>query len=366
VLNWEKQSDNKMVPRYHGAERIALGLIIGVFIFLTAQKLSYFPSPWKDEPWLMQPAYEVLQHGRNALPMFRHKGYQVGEHVLTDPVFTYLLGGWFKVWGFGMLQARAFNLTASVVILLVVYRLARLVGKFATDSLDSFTTRALSPVRHLTTTTATTSATTPPLAVAKPESSLNNRLIEFLTKLLTQLLTTFSPAAITGLLAVCFLVTDSNYFTASRFLRNDFLSVAFALLAANFYWTAQTYRPMAFPESSAAVLTTTPTLDNAAGRKSSWYLFCAGLSTALAILSHLNAIYLFAVLGLWILVDEGLLFFLRRAPWLVAAGMGSLLLPYAGYCYHYREIYIKVLQRRACGKTSRRKPNATIIGIMGF
>src|SRR5690242_13484326 len=99
-------------------EVIALSIVIAGFFGLAARKIGFYPPPWKDESWLMQPAFEVAEHGRMSLPMFRHLGSEVGERVMTDPAFTYLLAGWFRLFGFGMLQARLFNLALSAGVLI--------------------------------------------------------------------------------------------------------------------------------------------------------------------------------------------------------------------------------------------------------
>ncbi|MBK7996338.1 MAG: phospholipid carrier-dependent glycosyltransferase, partial [Blastocatellia bacterium] len=147
-------------------EILLVSLIIAGFIFITIQKIGFHPVPWKDEPWLMQPAYEIVKNGQMSSPMFRHFGNELGERTFTDPAFTYLLAIWFRCFGFGMLEARLFNLTLSVGVLLLVYLLGLLLaGRTA------------------------------------------------------------------GIIAISFLVLDNNYLTGSRFLRNDFASIFFALAA---------------------------------------------------------------------------------------------------------------------------------------
>src|SRR5262249_2622053 len=139
-------------------------------IGLEALKIGLYPVPWKDESWLMQPAYEILRQGKMCSPMFRHLGSELGELSMTDPVFTYMLAGWFRVFGFGITEARLFNLLLSAGVLVLVYLIGRKWGgRWA------------------------------------------------------------------GAVAVLLLVFDFNFSYNSRFLRNDFASVFFALGAAFCY-----------------------------------------------------------------------------------------------------------------------------------
>lgn len=231
---------------------VFLLLLVG-FFYLAAQKIGFYPEPWKDEAWLMQPAYEVLKDGRMAMPMFRHRGASIGELVLTDPVFTYLLAGWFKLFGFGMTQARLFNLTLSLGVLLLVFWIGQEWGK---------------------------------------------------------------KGSFVGVVAVLLLVFDNNYFTSSRFLRNDFASLFFSLTSVAFYLLAKKRD------------------------KEQLYWLLSGFCAAMSMLSHLNGAHIAVLLGFWLLIDYGVRAIWSRQAWLVAAGFSLLMLPYSLYCYYKRDIYI--------------------------
>lgn len=236
-------------------EIFLVGIIIGGFALMAGQKIGFYPVPWKDEPWLMQPAFEVLKTGKMSMPMFRHFGNELGERIFTDPVFTYLLAGWFRVFGFGILQARLFNLTLSVGALLLVYLIGRLLaGRTA------------------------------------------------------------------GLIAITLLVSDNNYFTGSRFLRNDFASLFFALASAFSYLKAK------------ILLTEKKQL----GRI---YLVAAGLLATMSALSHLNGLYIIVLLAIWLFVDYGWRFIIKLDPWILAISINLIALPYFIYCWINREIY---------------------------
>src|SRR5262249_22331017 len=126
------------------------------------------------------------------------------------PVFTYIQAGWFRIFGFGIVEARLFNLTLSVGVLLLVYLIARQFGG--------------------------------------------------------------RWAAVT---AIVLLIFDNNYFSNSRWLRNDFASIFFAMSAVFCYlqW-----------------------------RKNLLWLAAAGLCAALSALSHLNGLYSIGLLGIWLLI----------------------------------------------------------------
>ncbi|MEW6731688.1 MAG: glycosyltransferase family 39 protein [Acidobacteriota bacterium] len=247
-------------------ETLLVAMLIIGFTALAAFKIGFYPAPWKDEPWLMQPAYEVTKQGQMCLPMFRHFDNEVGNQIFTDPVFTYLLAGWFRIYGFGMTEARLFNLALSAGVLLLVYLIARQLGG------------------HMA-----------------------------------------------GLVALALLIFDNNYFTGSRFLRNDFAAIFFALAAVCCYLR---------------------------GRKQGhWYWFlAAGASAAMSLLSHLNGIYVIALLGLWLLRDHGWRIVKTRTAWLTAAGVLMLAAPYTAYCLAHKETYLAQWQLftpgRARGLTS--------------
>jgi 4-amino-4-deoxy-L-arabinose transferase-like glycosyltransferase len=240
--------------------------IIGFFV-LAAQKIAFHPVPWKDEPWLMQPSFELLKTGQMAMPMFRHFGNELGDRIFTDPIFTYLLAAWFKCFGFGMLQARLFNLTLSAGVLLLVYLIGRLWG-----------------------------------------------------------------GRVTGAIAITFLICDNNYFTGSRFLRNDFASIFFALAAAFSYIKAKHYLPQ----------------NKIQGR---FWLVLSGLFAPMSALSHLNGLYIIVLLAIWLFIDYGWRMIIKLEPWIVAISINIIALPYTAYCFINKEIYLAQWNTFAKGRT---------------
>ncbi len=105
-----------------------LALIIGGFVFLAAQRLGTVPVPDKgNEAFMLQVPYEILHRGKLAVPLWRYLGGNI-ENVWHSyrPVYFLMLSGFYKVFGLGLLQGRAFNLFTAAVTLLMIYLIGRL------------------------------------------------------------------------------------------------------------------------------------------------------------------------------------------------------------------------------------------------
>ncbi len=100
-------------------------LVMG-FALIAALRLDIVPVPETDEAYTLQVAYELVNHHKLALPMYRYLGGNIENawHSYT-PVYFGLLGGFFKVFGWGLVQGRAFNLLTALLTLLMMYALAR-------------------------------------------------------------------------------------------------------------------------------------------------------------------------------------------------------------------------------------------------
>jgi 4-amino-4-deoxy-L-arabinose transferase-like glycosyltransferase len=107
-------------------ECLVVTTVISAFVAIAAQRLGTVPVPETDESFTLQVPYEMLHRGRLALPMYRYLGGNIENvwHSYT-PVYFLLLGGFLKIFGFGLLQGRAFNLITAVLTLLIVYLLGR-------------------------------------------------------------------------------------------------------------------------------------------------------------------------------------------------------------------------------------------------
>jgi len=101
-------------------------LLVGGFVFVAAQRLGTIPVPEGDEAFTLQVPYEMLYRGKLALPMFRYLGGNIENlwHSFT-PVCFLLLSGFLKLFGFGLLQGRAFNLLTAATTLVMIYLICR-------------------------------------------------------------------------------------------------------------------------------------------------------------------------------------------------------------------------------------------------
>lgn len=101
-------------------------LVVSGFLFVACQRLGTVPVYETDESFTLQVPYEMLHHRKLALPMYRYLGGNIENawHSYT-PVYFVLLGGFLKVFGFGVVQGRAFNLITAVLTLLMVYLIGR-------------------------------------------------------------------------------------------------------------------------------------------------------------------------------------------------------------------------------------------------
>ncbi|MBL8151849.1 MAG: glycosyltransferase family 39 protein [Blastocatellia bacterium] len=95
--------------------------VLLLFTVFQCYNLDRFPAPRCDEPWLMQPSLQLINKGEPGLPMFRRLGGNIEHYWLTSPVQFWSLAIFFKLFGFGLLQARLFNLLMSLLVLLSIY-----------------------------------------------------------------------------------------------------------------------------------------------------------------------------------------------------------------------------------------------------
>src|SRR5437870_7419600 len=87
---------------------LVLAVLIGAFVFVAAQRLGVVPVPEGDEAFTLQVPYEMLNREKLALPMLRYLGGNIENvwHSFT-PVYFVLLSGFFKLFGFGVVEGRA-------------------------------------------------------------------------------------------------------------------------------------------------------------------------------------------------------------------------------------------------------------------
>lgn len=105
---------------------ILFAILVAGFAFIAAQGLGTVPVPETDEAYTLQVAYEVVHHNRIALPMYRYLGGNIENHWHSyTPVYFGLLGGYFKIFGWGIVEGRAFNLITALATLIMMYLVAR-------------------------------------------------------------------------------------------------------------------------------------------------------------------------------------------------------------------------------------------------
>jgi len=106
---------------------LLLTALVGAFVLIAAQRLGSVPVPdVADEPFMLQTPYEVLHYGKFGQGMYRFLGGNIENTWRSlEPGCLLLLAGFFKLFGFGLLQARAFNLIAAAAILVVLFAIGR-------------------------------------------------------------------------------------------------------------------------------------------------------------------------------------------------------------------------------------------------
>ena len=122
-VSWELS----LISRFKAkSDFIVFGIVVGVFILVAAQGLGDVPVPQTDEAYTLQVPYEMLNRGQLSLPMYRYLGGNIENvwHSYT-PVYFVLLSGFLKLFGWGLLQGRAFNLVTAVLTLLMTYSIGR-------------------------------------------------------------------------------------------------------------------------------------------------------------------------------------------------------------------------------------------------
>src|SRR5712692_2552199 len=109
------------------SDLVLVALVVGGFVLLAAQRLGAVPVPDKgNEAFMLQVPYEILHRGKIAVPLWRYLGGNIENSWHSyRPVYFLMLSGFYKVFGLGLLQGRAFNLTTAAVTLLLVYLIGR-------------------------------------------------------------------------------------------------------------------------------------------------------------------------------------------------------------------------------------------------
>jgi 4-amino-4-deoxy-L-arabinose transferase-like glycosyltransferase len=104
---------------------IAAYFLLLSFWFLTALHLDRYPANYPDEGWILSPGYHLLTQGSFGTSLFA--GYYGAEQHLFDfmPLFAVVQGIAALVLGITSFTARFTNLALGMVLLALVYALAR-------------------------------------------------------------------------------------------------------------------------------------------------------------------------------------------------------------------------------------------------
>jgi 4-amino-4-deoxy-L-arabinose transferase-like glycosyltransferase len=102
------------------------GLIALTFLLVATQRLDTAPVPDTDESYMLQTSYEMIYRGKLALPFRRYLGGNIENvwHSFT-PLHYVMQSGFLKLFGWGLLQGRLFNLTMAMLVLVLVYGIGR-------------------------------------------------------------------------------------------------------------------------------------------------------------------------------------------------------------------------------------------------
>ncbi|NQU17437.1 MAG: glycosyltransferase family 39 protein [Candidatus Saganbacteria bacterium] len=104
------------------AKWIILLMIACVYLGFSAYQLDL--RVVMDEPWLSAPGYTLITHGKLAIPPYKGSLGGHDEIVLAHPLHFLLLGGVFKIFGLGIIQARSLSLFFGLVVIVFTYLVA--------------------------------------------------------------------------------------------------------------------------------------------------------------------------------------------------------------------------------------------------
>jgi 4-amino-4-deoxy-L-arabinose transferase-like glycosyltransferase len=103
-----------------------LALVIAGFILVATVRLGTVPVPDTDESYMLQTSYEMIYRGKLALPFRRYLGGNIENdwHSFT-PLHYVIQSGFLKLFGWGLLQGRIFNLITAALTLIMIFLIGR-------------------------------------------------------------------------------------------------------------------------------------------------------------------------------------------------------------------------------------------------
>lgn len=109
---------------------LQLYILVFIYIVLYSYNLDKYPRIWWDEALFSNPAYTLLTRGKFGTELLYGWNNIHNNTFWMPPAYLLLLFPSFKLFGFGILQARAISVLLGLVTLIFTYKLAeRLYGK---------------------------------------------------------------------------------------------------------------------------------------------------------------------------------------------------------------------------------------------
>lgn len=107
-------------------DMLVMAFVIASFLIVAAQGLASAPVPDTDESYMLQVSYEMIHRGKLAQPFSRYLGGNIENtlHSFT-PVYFVMLSGFLKMFGWGILQGRIFNLITAAFTLAMIFVIGR-------------------------------------------------------------------------------------------------------------------------------------------------------------------------------------------------------------------------------------------------
>lgn len=124
-------SHPRAARRWHSQRSFQLCLLFvaAVYYFAASYKIAISKEPWIDEGWFASPAYNLAFHGFMGTTVLEPtgswlKGELKGIHEFTYwvmPLYLVAQAGWYRLFGFGLLQMRLLSTFWGVVALASLY-----------------------------------------------------------------------------------------------------------------------------------------------------------------------------------------------------------------------------------------------------
>lgn len=100
-------------------ELLSIGILLALFLVVNVFTATVFPVPWQDEVSLVDPAANLyFGHG------FTTTAYDWQPRTVFNsrhPLYSLVLGEWFRVTGFGILPARVMNYLLTMLCALTIW-----------------------------------------------------------------------------------------------------------------------------------------------------------------------------------------------------------------------------------------------------